>query len=254
MIPGQCRSEADYVLYLRHLFAYQTAADLFRGTDVVLDIGCGAGYGTRLLADRVRMAVGVDVALAALTHGAAVPSQRRCSFLQYDGRRLPFANATFDGATSFQTLEHVLDDVSFVEEAARLLKPGSVFVVTTPNRLTRLSEGQRPWNRFHVREYSPVQLEDLLAERFGSVEVLAVRASASIERLESERVARARQLDALDVFAVRRRLPAWLLGSLARLRTATPASEVHWSHRVNDFFATGTDRHLGLDLLAVCRR
>ena len=154
ILPDECRSEAEYILYLRHLFAYRTAASRLRASDTVLDIGCGAGYGTRLLADHAARAVGVDVIPEAVAGAAAAFGTPQCTFLDYAGGRLPFEDGTFDAATSFQTIEHVLDDERFVAEAARVLKPGATLILTTPNRATRLREGQKPWNRFHEREYS----------------------------------------------------------------------------------------------------
>ena len=155
ILPDECRSEAEYILYLRHLFAYRTAASRLRPSDAVLDIGCGAGYGTRLLADHAARAVGVDVVPEPVADAMAAFGAPDCTFRCTPGERLPFEDATFDAATSFQTIEHVSDDERFVAEAARVLKPGASLVLTTPNRITRLRAGQRPWNRFHVREYRP---------------------------------------------------------------------------------------------------
>lgn len=252
MVPELYRSEADYILYLRHLFAYERAAACLKASDAVLDIGCGAGYGTRLLANRARQVTGVDVSADAVEAATTAYGSDSCTFLRYDGIRLPFADGQFEAATSFQTIEHVQDDGGFVAEAARVLKPGAPFVLTTPNRSTRLREGQRPWNRFHVREYSASQLSALLSTAFSEVEVLGVRASARIEEIERARVASAQRLVAMDPFGIRHLVAGPLMAVLARLRP-TPASG-SWPHAVADFYATIEDRDAGCDLLAICRR
>lgn len=252
MVPELYRSETDYILYLRHLFAYQTAVGRLEPEDAVLDIGCGAGYGTRLLSNHARHVTGVDVSAGAVAAAAAAYGSNTCAFMAYDGTRLPFADGQFDAATSFQTIEHVQDDQGFVAEAARVLKPGAPFVLTTPNRSTRLREGQRPWNRFHVREYSAAQLASVLAGSFSEVAVLGVRASARMEEIEGARVASAQRLVALDPFGIRHVVAGPLIAVLARLRPMPAVAS--WPHAVADFYATVEDRDAGCDLLAICRR
>lgn len=252
MVPELYRSEADYILYLRHLFAYQTAAGRCHASDAVLDIGCGAGYGTRMLADHARQATGVDVSADAVDAALDVYGSADCTFKAYDGLRLPFADSEFDAATSFQTIEHVEDDARFAAEAARVLKPGALFVLTTPNRTTRLRDGQRPWNRFHVREYSATELEAVLARAFATVEVQGVRASPGIEDIERARVASAQRVAALDPLGLRHFVAAPVTALFAKLRPAPAAAS--WPHRVADFYATLADREAACDLLAICRR
>ena len=251
MVPELYRSEADYILYLRHLIAYQAAAALLNPSDAVLDLGCGAGYGTRLLSNHARQVTGVDVSADAVAAATAAYRSMACDFQTYDGTRLPFADGQFDAATSFQTIEHVKDDGHFVAEAARVLKPGAPFVLTTPNRATRLREGQPPWNRFHVREYSSAQLAAVLSKSFSEVEVQGVRASDRIERVERARVASAQRLVALDPLGLRH-VAGPVMAILARLRPAPAVGS--WPHSVADFYATAADRDAGCDLLAICRR
>jgi SAM-dependent methyltransferase len=254
ILPNECRSEAEYILYLRHLFAYRTAVARLKASDAVLDIGCGAGYGTRLLADNAQHAVGVDVVPAAVSEAAAAFASANCAFSVYDGDRLPFEDEQFDAATSFQTIEHVADDARFVAEAARVLKPGALLILTTPNRALRLRDGQRPWNRFHIREYRSTELESLLARHFASVEMMGVRASAAIEQVERARLRFAQRVASLDPLGLLRLVPPTLLARLGRLRRREPAASSAWPHAVEDFYATPEDRDAGFDLLAVCHR
>ncbi len=254
ILPDECRSEAEYILYLRHLFAYRTAASRLRASDTVLDIGCGAGYGTRMLADYARRAVGVDVIPEAVADAAAAFGTPQCTFLPYAGDRLPFEDGTFDAATSCQTIEHVPDDERFVAEAARVLKPGAWLILTTPNRATRLREGQKPWNRFHEREYTSSGLETLLVRHFASVEMLGVRASAAIEEIERARIRFAQRVASLDPLGLLRIVPATLVARFRRLRRRPPSIQTTWPHAVDDFYATLGDRDAGFDLMAICHR
>jgi len=252
MVPELYRSEADYILYLRHLFAYETAAERLDPSQTVLDIGCGAGYGTSLLSNHAQHVTGVDVSVEAVAAATAAYGSATCAFTAYDGIRLPFGDGQFDAATSFQTIEHVQDADGFVAEAARVLNPGALLVLTTPNRTTRLHDGQKPWNRFHVREYSAAQLTKLLSKSFREVDVLGVRASSRIEEIERARVASAQRLVPLDPFGIRHMVAPPLMALLARLRPAPTGGS--WPHSVADFYAAAEDRDSGCDLLAICRR
>ena len=64
-----------------------------------------------------------------------------------------------------------------------------VAVLTTPNACIRLEPGKRPWNRFHVIEFTPREFAAELAPWFAAVEVLGLRASPEIEEVERTRVA-----------------------------------------------------------------
>ncbi|GAA2091151.1 MULTISPECIES: class I SAM-dependent methyltransferase [Brevibacterium] len=110
----------------------------------VLDVGCGAGQCTRWLAEHGALATGVDLSSGMLeqasrlsrenplTAGAVPPT-----FLQADARSLPFPSGSFDIAcSSYGALPFVKDAEAVLAEAARVLRPGGlwVFSVTHPIR------------------------------------------------------------------------------------------------------------------------
>jgi SAM-dependent methyltransferase len=72
---------------------------------------------------------------------------------------LPFRRETFDVVLSLQTIEHVWDQLAFLHECARVLRPGGWLVLTTPNRLTF-----PPGNVFHARELDAAELLELVDE------------------------------------------------------------------------------------------
>jgi SAM-dependent methyltransferase len=85
---------------------------------------------------------------------------------------LPVADASYDVYVSFETIEHVVHDDSLLSEASRVLKPGGLLLVSTPNR-DLLDPGttidDRPFNRFHVREYRQDEFDERLRRHFGSI-------------------------------------------------------------------------------------
>jgi SAM-dependent methyltransferase len=117
---------------------------------------------------------------------------------------------------AFQVLEHVPDHEAFLREARRVTRPGRSVLIVTPNRNHRVGDGERPWNRYHVREFSPAELEATMRGVFDSLEMYGILGSPEMNAIEKRRVARARKLARLDRFGLRYVLPE---GFDTRLRT-----------------------------------
>lgn len=141
-----------------HLARYLFAQERVSGR--VLDVACGAGYGTRLLG-----AVGVDLSKDALRAARNETDRLVCS----DALRLPFGG-TFDAVVSFETVEHVADPERFVEECRRVLRPGGVLLMSTPNRELWSPRTSKPAQRHHVKEFSRKEFRTLL-KSFKDVEL-----------------------------------------------------------------------------------
>ena len=257
-IPEQCTTVEEVAMYHRHLAAYHTAAEAINPTSEVIDVGCGTGYGTRLLANHGAPAIGVDIDGGTIEHATFRYGTPRCTFQVYDGRSLPFSDARFGSAVSFQVIEHVPDDDRFVAEARRVLRDGGVFLVTTPNRVLRLRAGERPWNRFHVREYGADQLAALFSRHFSSVDVMGITATPDIVAWEMERIAWAQRTVDRDPLGLRRLIPERVKPAVVRLLKSRRLSERAGSETARSF---GADRYsttkdpsaVWLDLLAICR-
>lgn len=154
-----------------HLSRYSWAAGCVSGR--VLDVACGTGYGSRMLAKRADV-VGLDQDTEALARATAkVPA---VTFVQAEIPPLPFEDGRFDFAVSFETVEHVERDLEFVRELRRVLVPGGHAYLSTPNRAVSSPNNSRPPNPFHVREYLLPDLLELVRDAgFTSVEVLFQR-------------------------------------------------------------------------------
>ncbi len=155
-------SEADRQL---HLSRYQFARDLFDPHWQCLDAACGSGYGSSFLADKVRSADGVDVDPGAIEFAKSTYRKSNLAYHCADLQStLPFADQSFDAITSFETLEHVSDQMKMTSEFHRVLKPGGLLVISTPDR--RVSEQIGLDNRFHVAELSKREFVELLSRSF----------------------------------------------------------------------------------------
>ena len=164
----------QYLIYLFHTFSYRFAERYTKDSEV-LDYGCGSGYGAASAAANAAGVVGVDVSPTAVDHARAQFGAPGLEFELVEAERpLPFPDCSFDTVLSFQVIEHVRDPAAYLSEACRVLRPGGHLVLTTPNRRTRLLPGQRPWNRWHLTEYSERTLRRLLAPHFEAVELLGM--------------------------------------------------------------------------------
>jgi len=104
----------------------------------VVDVGAGEGYFSKMVGDRVttELARAPDAVLAACD---LFPE-----FFRYDGIRcdpinadgsLPYPDGAFDIACSLEVIEHIKDQFAFTRELYRVVKPGGVAIVSTPNVL-----------------------------------------------------------------------------------------------------------------------
>jgi SAM-dependent methyltransferase len=259
-------SIGTYVLHLIHLRAYEEAARLVEGK-TVLDLGCNLGYGLKVLAARANSAAGVDVS----PHAVEAAKERLGSIADirlYDGTLCSFAAESFDVITSFQVIEHISNYPAYFSEITRLLRPGGMVLFTTPNASLRLDPGMKPWNPFHVREFSAPDLRKSLSTWFDVVEVSGLFATDELYRIERERCerekigarSRTKRIRSDLRQAVKRSFP-WLVdvrNSVIRRpdrnveQPTIPESEmVRFSTR--DLFYKTDELEDALDLMAVCR-
>ncbi len=102
----------------------------------LLDLACGVGYGTRLIADGradIESLLGVDIADSAVDHAERTYSDSRVRFEQADA--MTFGDdreKSFDTIVSLETIEHLPEPGLFFERLCRLLKPGAVLIASVP--------------------------------------------------------------------------------------------------------------------------
>ncbi|HLM87297.1 MAG TPA: class I SAM-dependent methyltransferase [Solirubrobacteraceae bacterium] len=166
---------AENYWFRRHLVVYEWIAARVRGLRAI-DMACGEGYGSEVLARTAASVVGVD----------ANPEAHEHASLRYQRANLRFVRDLIDNFSEdadavvfLQTIEHVQDPGAVLEQfralvaGARPQGPGrGVVFVSTPNVLTLAPKGAaRSGNPWHVHEYRPEEFEQLCRAHFASVEM-----------------------------------------------------------------------------------
>lgn len=162
-VPEEMRGE---LIEAEHLVRYWWAASMASGRRV-LDAGCGLGYGSALLSEGGAASVdAIDIG-GAVVQAAQARVGDAVRFATGDVRALPFAEDSFDLLVCLEVLEHVDDQAGTLDEFRRVLAPGGILVISSPNR-----DAYVPGNPHHVREYTPGELETELGQRWDSVRLV----------------------------------------------------------------------------------
>ncbi|HEV8147335.1 MAG TPA: methyltransferase domain-containing protein [Bryobacteraceae bacterium] len=168
VIPGEVNDD----LWAEHIARYAFASG-FAADRRVLDIGCGAGYGAAELATQARLVAAIDVSSDALEYARKNYRPANVHYAQASALSLPVCDQSFDLITAFEVIEHLSDWKSMLSEAHRVLRPGGLFLVSTPNRLyyaeSRIEDGPNP---FHVHEFECEEFRKELEVVFPSVTLL----------------------------------------------------------------------------------
>jgi ubiquinone/menaquinone biosynthesis C-methylase UbiE len=167
------QTREDYLIYLIHIATYKYVIRYITNKKV-LDYGCGSGYGTALVSKYCENITGIDVSSEAISFAKATYNESNLSFLtvkKAEEAPLPFFDEAFDVVLSFQVVEHIQDTTAYFREINRVLKPCGKIIIATPDRTSRLFPFQKPWNRWHIREYSQKQLYTLLEKTFSDVKI-----------------------------------------------------------------------------------
>ncbi len=194
------RDASDNFVFQRSLLAYYEAAKRVQGD--VLEIGTGSGYGIEVIAPHATRFVTIDKFMPEL--GVELPDN--VEYHQTKVPPIPYPDASFDCVITFQVIEHINEDVAFVSEIARVLRPGGRLIVTTPNAPISLT--RNPW---HVREYCADELHNLLSLHFEQIERLGVVGNERVMAYYARNKKSVERLMRWDVFDLQHRLPRWLL-------------------------------------------
>jgi SAM-dependent methyltransferase len=168
VIPGQVNDD----LWSEHIARYAFARR-YAQAKRVLDAGCGTGYGSAELAQAANEVIGVDVAADAIKYAKANYPLPGLRFIESSCTAVPFPPESFDVVVGFEVIEHLTDYRAFIDEAARVLAPTGLFIVSSPNKRyyaeTRAATGPNP---YHEHEFEAGEFVQELERVFPTTRLL----------------------------------------------------------------------------------
>ena len=151
-----------------HLHRYYAAANLVKNKRV-LDIACGEGYGSEILADFAAEVSGVDIDEESikLAIDKYTLKNKNLHFTCGTASEIPFSNEVFDVVISFETIEHLDENAQelFLKEIKRVLIPGGILIMSTPDK-TIYTDRYKSENKFHLHEFYKVEYIDFIKKYF----------------------------------------------------------------------------------------
>jgi SAM-dependent methyltransferase len=193
---------SDNPIHHRLLKAYVIAQAYMRGD--VLEVGCGEGRGIKLLIDKTKSFTALDKIEEALQKlRVQYPTGK---FIAGNFPPFEVPSDSFDVLISFQVIEHIRDDHSFLKEIYRALKPGGLALLTTPNR--PLSLTRNPW---HEREYTGEELLNLAKKIFPVANMKGITGNEKVMSYHEQNRKSVQRFTRWDFFDLQHRLPAAVL-------------------------------------------
>jgi 2-polyprenyl-3-methyl-5-hydroxy-6-metoxy-1,4-benzoquinol methylase len=195
--------ESDNPIHQRLLKAYVVAVDYVHGD--MLEVGCGEGRGVGILIEKSKSFTAVDKIKPVIEE-----LQRKYPAGKFLSMNIPplstLQSNTYDSIVSFQVIEHIQDDELFLKEIHRVLKPGGIALLTTPNR--KMSLTRNPW---HIREYLAIELQNLALKIFPGVEMKGITGNAKVMAYYQQNKESVERITRWDFLKLQYRLPASIL-------------------------------------------
>ena len=194
---------SDNPIHQRLFKAYVAAEPFINGH--VLEVGCGEGRGIPVILPHATQYTAIDKIEPALQ-----VLRTRYPQATFTAMNIPpfhgLPGETYDTVISFQVIEHIDNDLDYLREIYRVLKPGGTALITTPNR--KMSLSRNPW---HVREYLAPELEALARRVFPSVTMKGVTGNEKVMAYYQDNKRSVERITRFDFLNLQYRLPAWML-------------------------------------------
>lgn len=193
---------SDNPIHHRLLKAYVLARDYVHGD--VLEVGCGEGRGISWMMDKVKSFTALDKIEEAL-----IKLREKYPQAKFISGNIPPFNApsdSYDVVVSFQVIEHIKDDAAYLREIHRVLKPGGLALITTPNRPLSLS--RNPW---HEREYTGAELLALAKTIFPAAAMKGIAGNEKVMTYHETNRKSVQRIMRWDILDLQHRLPAAVL-------------------------------------------
>jgi ubiquinone/menaquinone biosynthesis C-methylase UbiE len=198
IVPGQVEESLFREHEARYVFASRFVKD-----KVVLDVACGTGIGTHyLLKAGARSCLGLDIDLATIDYAKAAYGD--CQFAECDATNLCVPDSSIDVVVSFETIEHLRDQLKFLSECHRVLRPGGVLVCSTPDHTVCRWLAENP---YHLHEFTVTEFTRALETFFVDVRTFGQKNTNRL--LYAGRCLLSRALHELRLMKTAKRILRW---------------------------------------------
>ena len=199
--------DSNNVTVQRCFYAYEFAKPYITDKNTA-DIGCADGYGTQYLADFTTTTIGVDYSEVTITDARQKHAAKtNLTFKAGKVPPIPLETESVDVVTAFQFIEHIEHRKAFMEDVKRVLKPGGVFICTTPN--VKMSIARNP---FHVHEYTFSEMQKEASSIFSKIELQGLQGNETVNKYYDDNSKWAKRILMLDPLGLHKLIPAnWLV-------------------------------------------
>lgn len=158
---------------LEHLHRYKHVCEIVTGLKV-LDIACGEGYGSYMIAHHAQQVIGIDLSADIIEHASQTYQKSNLNFIIGDCRKIPVDSGTIDVVVSFETIEHHTFHEEMMAEIKRILTSAGVLIISSPDK-DIYSTKRNYSNPFHQKELSKPEFISLLEKNFKNIQIFNQR-------------------------------------------------------------------------------
>lgn len=157
----------DPMLAYEHWHRYFLASKYVKDK-VVLDIACGAGYGSDLLSNLAEKVIGIDLSEESIEFAKKHYTNENIQFKQGSISNIPLTDKSVDVIVSYETIEHVDEDLQHIamKEYGRVLKDDGILIISTPSKNAKNYNAENP---YHLKEYYTDEFVDFLQKYFKKI-------------------------------------------------------------------------------------
>jgi ubiquinone/menaquinone biosynthesis C-methylase UbiE len=242
--PEQKFTAVFQLHYATYHFAHK-----FIQKKVVLDIGCGMGYGSDYLAKDGRKVIGIDISNEAVSYAKNYYKAENLDFVIMDATKLGFLDNTFDVVSSFEVIEHLKDYKIHLSEISRVLKSDGYLLLSTPNKKISSPKDSLPLNPYHINEFKPKDLSSILSLYFSQVEIFGQNLDREIGYQLTQHPIK-KILGKIDFLKIRKRLPSAIRTKIAKIIGAVIEEDISFKN----FLITKQDIENAEVFVAVCKK
>lgn len=246
----------DYLLptFHQHVKTYKFCL-AYIYNKVVMDIGCGTGYGSLLLGKKAKRVIAFDRDVNSINRAKEQYSNRKITFFTSDIYNPPNLTDKAEVIIALQVIEHLRSPGLMIENALKQLQKEGIFIISTPNKST---QGYNK-NPYHIKEFTYQELSDLLKKYFTEVMIYGLHGDRLVKTYEKERKKSIMEIFKYDKFGMRNFLPLKLRVILfefftrkIRKRLIRNKGSLVSAISMKNFYISLKTKE-SIDLIAVCR-